>query len=96
MRKPELLKHAIRSAKQSTFAEKLQNLIRQAQSVLDDIESLKRFAHYIDLRRPAISELQSYLNPPPVVIDVVKATYLLLGEPPENLDVSYLFNVCDK
>ncbi|KAJ8304180.1 hypothetical protein KUTeg_017763 [Tegillarca granosa] len=86
VRKPELLKHAVRSAKQSAFAEKLQNLIRQAQSVLADIESLQRFAHYIDLRRPAISELQSYANPPPVVIDVVRATYMLLGEPPEHLN----------
>ena len=37
-----------------------------------------------------ISEMRSYDRPPEVVAEVIRATFLLLGELPENLKVSII------
>ena len=77
----ETLEKAIVHGKESRFVEKLETSINDAEEVRDHLRKLNRFAHDIlEMKQSTISELRSYKKPPPVVEDVMMATFVLLGE----------------
>lgn len=77
----EKLEEAIENAKQSKYEENLQNKIREAEELLAQLRRLKRFAHEVlKMQQPTISEIHNYRHPKPLAYEIMKATYILLGE----------------
>lgn len=82
------LENSIYDAKSSKFQNKLQSLIQKAEDVLADLRKTKKYAHGIlEMNQVTISELRNYKSPKPIVHDVMKATFTLLGERQEMLEV---------
>ena len=84
----DILEPAIIAAKSSEIEYKLLDRIKEAEELRDHLLTLKRFAHdVLDLKQTTISELHRYSIPSPLILNVMKATFLLLGENPQNLEV---------
>lgn len=81
-----VLEKAIQDAKLSKVSDKLQNYIREGEKMLQD--ATNNPVAVLDMTRTTISEVHRYKKPKPVMYDVMKATYILLGEKPESLTVS--------
>ncbi|KAK3098481.1 hypothetical protein FSP39_019873 [Pinctada imbricata] len=82
----EKLEKAIQHASSSEFEVKLSNLIKSAEELLQHLRKLKRFSHEVlKMSKPTISEITNYKYPRPLAYDIMKATYLLLGEREHNL-----------
>lgn len=85
-----MLETAIDNAKSSEFSSNLQNHITEAEQLLAELRKLKRFAHEVlQMKQSTISEIHSYKNPRPLAYDVMKATYFLLGEKEDHLQVHH-------
>lgn len=82
----DVLEKAIQDAKLSKVSDKLQNYIREGEKMLHD--ATNNPVAVLDMTRTTISEVHRYKKPKPVMYDVMKATYILLGEKPESLTVS--------
>ena len=91
-RNMELLEKAVASAEESEYKDKLQHKIEQAKDLMEHLKLLKGFAHGIlELKQTTISEVHHYKEPkPPIMQDVMKATYLLMGETDEAVKVRAL------
>ncbi|XP_061168878.1 lim and transglutaminase domain protein ltd-1-like [Saccostrea echinata] len=77
----EKLKEAIENAKSSEYEANLKSLIEEAEDLLGQLQRLKGFAHDIlKMQQTTISEIHNYKRPKPMAYDVMKATYVLLGE----------------
>ncbi|XP_061168883.1 lim and transglutaminase domain protein ltd-1-like [Saccostrea echinata] len=77
----EKLEEAIENAKSSEYVSSLKKLIEEADDLLSQLRRLKRFAHEVlKMQQPTISEIHNYKHPKPMAYDVMKATYILLGE----------------
>ena len=90
-RKLETLEAAIKAAKNSSVAPELREgeTLPEAESLLSLLRRLKRYLHKIlELKQTTVSEIHSYRFPPRLVHPVMKATYCLLGEREEQLQVS--------
>ncbi|XP_062597788.1 uncharacterized protein LOC134259203 [Saccostrea cucullata] len=84
----DVLIPAINAAKSSEHEYKLMDRIKEAEELREHLLTLKRFAHdVLEMRQTTISELHRYAIPPPLVFSIMKATYLLLGEPSRNLQI---------
>ena len=81
-----VLEKAIQDAKLSNMSDKLQNYIREGEKMLQD--ATNNPVYVLDMKRTTISEVHRYKKAKPVMYDVMKATYMLLGERPESLTVS--------
>ncbi|XP_062597779.1 lim and transglutaminase domain protein ltd-1-like, partial [Saccostrea cucullata] len=80
-RNGEKLEEAIENAKSSEYASDLENLIEEADDLLSQLQKLKIFSHEIlQMKQTTISEIQTYKHPKSLAYDVMKATYILLGE----------------
>lgn len=89
-RNVDVLETAIDNAKSSEFSSNLQNHITEAEQLLAELRKLKRFAHEVlQMKQSTISEIHSYKNPRPLAYDVMKATYFLLGEKEDHLQVHH-------
>lgn len=87
----EKLEEAIENAKQSKYEENLQNKIREAEELLAQLRRLNRFAHEVlKMQQPTISEIHNYRHPKPLAYEIMKATYILLGEEEGRVEVSLL------
>lgn len=85
----EKLEEAIENAKQSKYEENLQNQIREAEELLSQLRRLKRFAHEVlKMQQPTISEIHNYKHPKPLAYEIMKTTYILLGEEEGRVEVS--------
>lgn len=83
------LNKALHRANNSRYAPDIWDRIDEAKSVRFHLTKLDRFAHEIlALQQSTVSELQSYTNPAQTcIVDVMKATYILLGVPDKYLQV---------
>ncbi|XP_033751020.1 hillarin-like [Pecten maximus] len=82
----EVLDTAIENAENSDFKTELAPKIDQADQVRNELIKLNRFAHDIlAMKQPTVSELHSYHIPQPPIMDVMVATFTLLGEPKDHL-----------
>lgn len=69
---------------------KLSDRIKEAEELRDHLLTLKRFAHdVLDMKQTTISEIHRYSIPSSLIFNVMKATFLLLGEHPQNLEVCF-------
>ena len=82
----DVLERAIQDAKLSNMSDKLQNFISEGEKMLQD--ATNNHVYVLDMNRTTISEVHRYKKAKPVMHDVMKATYMLLGERPESLTVS--------
>nr|XP_022333112.1 hillarin-like [Crassostrea virginica]XP_022333113.1 hillarin-like [Crassostrea virginica] len=77
----EKLEEAIDNAKNSEYKATLQKLITEAEELLSQLRRLRRFAHEVlHMQQTTISEIHNYKHPKPLAYDIMKATYILLGE----------------
>lgn len=89
-RNVDILEPAIKAAKISDQVYKLSDRIKEAEELRDHLLTLKRFAHdVLDMKQTTISEIHRYSIPSPLILNVMKATFLLLGEHPQNLEVCF-------
>lgn len=89
-RNVDILEPAIKAAKISDQVYKLSDRIKEAEELRDHLLTLKRFAHdVLDMKQTTISEIHRYSIPSPLIFNVMKATFLLLGEHPQNLEVCF-------
>ena len=62
----------------------------------NQLKALERMRAKIEeLKQPTIAEIKSYSDPPASVGDVMKATFLLLGESYNDLQVNIWYNIND-
>ncbi|XP_069138867.1 lim and transglutaminase domain protein ltd-1-like [Argopecten irradians] len=81
-----VLNAAIDKAKSSDYEELLRPKIEEAEELRDHLAKLHKFAHgVLQLKQQTVSELHRYQTPPVPVHDVMLATYIMLGEPRENV-----------
>ncbi|CAC5409510.1 unnamed protein product [Mytilus coruscus] len=94
----DVLEKAIQDAKQSSLAEKLNNYIREGEQMLQEADNNSVFI--LEMKRTTISEVHRYKKPKPVMYDVMKATYILLGEKSESLatwdEIVYLMRMTSR
>ena len=63
-------------------------LVGKAEKAAAYFRRLQKYSHHVvALKRSLISELHRYKLPQPVILDVVKASFLLLGEDEGQLQV---------
>lgn len=90
----DVLERALHSAKSSEHEYKLRDRIKEADELREHLMTLKKFAHdVLEMKQTTISELHRYSIPPPLILGVMKATFLLLGEPSHHLQVCVLLYV---
>lgn len=83
----ETLEKAIEHGNKSRFKDKVTKQITEAEETRDHLRHLDRIAHdVLEMKQPTIAELRSYKYPPPVIYDVMKSTFLMLGEKKEYLE----------
>ncbi|XP_060074409.1 lim and transglutaminase domain protein ltd-1-like [Ylistrum balloti] len=81
-----VLEAAIEKAKTSEHEELLRPKIEEAEELLAHLAKLHKFAHgVLQLKQQTVSELHRYKIPPVPVHEVMLATYIMLGEPRENI-----------
>ncbi|XP_021375601.1 hillarin-like [Mizuhopecten yessoensis] len=81
-----VLDAAIAKAKTSEHEQQLRPKIEEAEGLREHLAKLHKFAHgVLQLKQQTVSELHRYKIPPVPVHDVMLATYIMLGEPRENV-----------
>ena len=91
----EALEESLHQAKSSKLSNKLQTLIHKAEAEVADLKKLDKHAHDIlDMNLVTVTELRNYKTPKPIVHDVMKATFLLLGEREDYLEVKVIVKFC--
>lgn len=86
----EALEESVQQAKSSKFSHKLQPLIQKAEEEVADLKKTDKHAHDIlEMNLLTVTELRNYKTPKPIVHDVMKATFILLGERQDLLEVKH-------
>lgn len=87
---PTYLQKAIQDAKKSRFTAELEEDIKRAEIFLAKLNRMEGFLHPIaKLEYATLAEIRCYNWPPEVIRNVLTATYVLLGENYEYLQVSW-------
>jgi len=87
----ETLEKAIERGEKSRFRTKLESLLEKAREVRDHLVQLNRISHDIlEMKQTTISEIHSYKVPQPIVYDIMRSVYVMLGERWSNLEVKVL------
>ena len=74
------LEKAIAHGNQSRFKNKFVDVLQEAQELRDHLVNLNNIAHdVLKMNQSTISELRSYKDPKPIVVDIMMATFLILG-----------------
>ncbi|KAH3793407.1 hillarin-like [Dreissena polymorpha] len=82
------LEIAIKQGHKSRFNDKLARLIEDAEELRNHIINLIKIAHDIlEMKQSTISELRSYKSPPNIIFDIMRSTFLMLGETSKQLEV---------
>ncbi|OWF54021.1 Kyphoscoliosis peptidase [Mizuhopecten yessoensis] len=82
----EVLDRALREAKDSEHRDKLEGMITDGEALLQHLSQINLFAHdVLALQRTTVSEIHRYNIPKQSIHDVMKATFLVLGEKEEPL-----------
>lgn len=88
-RRIDKLDKAIQNAKQSPFRRALNPNIRYSDGLRKQLIKIRDFGcSVMDLKQHMISELHNYSHPPTEVYESLKATYILLGEKEDMVEVS--------
>lgn len=88
LRKLVPLEKAVGDAERAGLQKKLGIQLDMARRVIDRLQHLEGVRHAImNLDQRTTAEIKSYVKPPPAVHLVMKATFLMLGVPEENLKV---------
>ncbi|XP_069137435.1 hillarin-like [Argopecten irradians] len=83
----ELLEDAIETASASGHRNALQVKIAEATAILNKLRKLKKYTHdVLAMKQSTISEIHRYQVPKDIIFDVMKATFLLLGEKAADLE----------
>ena len=83
------LDKAIDNGHRSRFKQKLTKPIQEAEGVRDHLKHLNIIAHDIlDMKQETISELRSYKVPQMIICDIMKSTFLMLGQDERTLEVN--------
>ncbi|XP_033750612.1 hillarin-like [Pecten maximus] len=83
----ELLEDAIEKASSSGHRNALQVKIAEATDILNKLRKLKKYTHdVLAMKQSTISEIHRYQVPKDIIFDVMKATFLLLGEKSNDLE----------
>lgn len=83
----ETLERAITHGKESRFRDKVAKQITEAEDVRDHLKHLNKIAHdVLEMKQTTIAELRSYKYPPDVIVDVMRSTFLMLGEKKEEVE----------
>ncbi|XP_046357148.2 uncharacterized protein LOC124135709 [Haliotis rufescens] len=88
-RDAEKLQKALEDAEKSAVADKLDDTedFQEAKETNEQLARVKKFNRQVmDLNPRLVSEIASYKRPKPCIQDVMKATYIVLGEKQETLD----------
>lgn len=88
-RNADLLDKAIQEAKQSAHMDKLANYVEEGEKMLQEAD--KNPKYILEMKRTTVSEIHRYITPKPVMFNVMKATYLILGQDPNTVKVRTLF-----
>lgn len=82
------LEKAIKRGHQSRFQDKLKDLIEEAEDVRDHLKQINNISHEVlEMKQSTINEIRSYNNPQPIIVDIMMATFLVLGEKPVFVQV---------
>ena len=85
-----ILDNAIYEAETSEFRDALKHSLDRCRALQDDINKLDTYCHpVLEMNQVTVSELANFACPPQDVHDIMKATYLLLGENMRTLKVSW-------
>ncbi|XP_041375684.1 hillarin-like [Gigantopelta aegis] len=85
-RNADVLDKVIRRGRDHGRDEELDDLLVIATAVREQLLRLRTFLlDVLQIRQPTISEIHNYTRPKPVVHDIMKAVYILLGEDERNL-----------
>ncbi|XP_060082728.1 hillarin-like [Ylistrum balloti] len=77
----EVLEEALRRAKDSEYRDKVESMIEDGENLLKYLQHIKLYAHdVLALQRTTVSEIHRYNIPKQSIHDVMKATFLVLGE----------------
>lgn len=83
----QILEDAIKRGYQSKFKDKLIKQITEAETVRDHLKTLNRLAHDIlEMKQTTIAELRSYKLPAQIIVDIMRSTFLMLGEKAEFIE----------
>ncbi|OWF54020.1 hillarin-like [Mizuhopecten yessoensis] len=83
----ELLEDAIGKASASSHRNNLQVKIAEATEILEKLRKLKKYTHdVLAMKQSTISEIHRYQVPKDIIYDIMKATFLLLGETGDTLE----------
>ena len=86
-----ILDNAIYEAETSEFRDALKHSLDRCRALQDDINKLDTYCHpVLEMNQVTVSELANFACPPQDVHDIMKATYLLLGENMRTLKVRCL------
>ncbi|KAL4227459.1 hypothetical protein ACF0H5_012903 [Mactra antiquata] len=77
----ETLEKAVDRGQKSRFRDKVRKELEEAEQVRDHLKHLNTISHdVLEMKQPTISELRSYKIPPAIVEDIMRSTFLILGE----------------
>lgn len=86
------LDSALKRTHESKFEPKLKATTKKAQTVRDEVYS--NWIHEeLEMKQTTVAELKSYRNPPPAIVDTMRAVFILLGENGKSLNVIVLISV---
>ena len=89
-RHEETLDNAIYDAETSEFKDALKLSLDRCRALKEDINKLDMYCHpVLEMNQVTVSELANFSNPPQDVHNIMKATYLLLGEDMRTLRVGW-------
>lgn len=75
----------------SRFQDKLKDLIQEAEEIRDQLKQINNISHEIlEMKQSTINELRSYKHPQLIVVDIMMATFLVLGVKPVFVQVNFL------
>ncbi len=90
MRHLEKLEESIQEVEENGLARKLGLKLAMARKILERLRRIEKLRHVLrHLDQQIIAEIKSYSNPPEQVHQVMKATFVILGEEELKLNVSY-------
>lgn len=75
------LEKAIERGNKSRFQDKIADVLQEAEELRQHLSRLNNIAHdVLEMKQSTISEMRSYKNPQPIIVDIMMATFLMLGE----------------
>lgn len=93
-RNVDRMEKALEEAHNSKHTAALSFWIETAEKNLEELRKLKRYTHAIlEMKQSTVSELHRYKMPVKCVYDVMRATYLMLGETIQDVEVIYFKDV---